>query len=84
MTEFARRTMLVGTAGLAASAMFKQVLAQGQAAKPKSPLSITIVDVAGNLALTQKAFEAYRKRQAGNGLPLRRSPRRPRRSCRAS
>src|SRR4051794_10880318 len=35
--------------------------AVAQTAKPKSPLAITIVDVAGNLALTQKAFEAYRK-----------------------
>ena len=32
-----------------------------QAPAPKSPLSITVVDVAGNLALTQKAFENYRK-----------------------
>ncbi len=32
-----------------------------QAAKPKSPLALTVVDVAGNLALTQKAFENYRK-----------------------
>jgi putative spermidine/putrescine transport system substrate-binding protein len=29
-------------------------------APPKSPVVIAIVDVAGNLALTQKAFEAYR------------------------
>jgi putative spermidine/putrescine transport system substrate-binding protein len=34
---------------------------RAQPAKPKSPLAITVVDVAGNLALTQKAFEAYRK-----------------------
>ena len=30
-------------------------------AMPKSPITITIVDVAGNLALTQKAIESYRK-----------------------
>ena len=29
--------------------------------KPKSPLAITVVDVAGNLALSQPAFEAYRR-----------------------
>lgn len=32
---------------------------------PKSPVSITIVDVAGNLALTQKAIESYRKAKPG-------------------
>ena len=32
-----------------------------QTAKPKSPLTISIVDVGGALALTQKGFEAYRK-----------------------
>jgi putative spermidine/putrescine transport system substrate-binding protein len=35
--------------------------AAAQSAKPKSPLALTVVDVAGNLALTQKAFENYRK-----------------------
>ena len=28
---------------------------------PKSPVALNLVDVAGNLALTQPAFEAYRK-----------------------
>ena len=28
---------------------------------PKSPVTLNLVDVAGNLALTQPAFEAYRK-----------------------
>ena len=28
---------------------------------PKSPVTITVVDVAGNLALTQRAIESYRK-----------------------
>ena len=31
------------------------------AAKPKSPLTLSIVDVGGALALTQSGFEAYRK-----------------------
>ena len=52
-----RRTALGAAAGLAMAPAF----ARAQAAKPKAPLSITIVDVAGNLALTQAAFEAYRK-----------------------
>jgi putative spermidine/putrescine transport system substrate-binding protein len=43
----------------AASAIARHAIAQP--AKPKAPLAITIVDVAGNLALTQKAFENYRK-----------------------
>lgn len=59
MTAFARRTMLGGTAALVGAAATRNVWAQP--AKPKSPLSVTIVDVAGNLALSQKAFEAYRR-----------------------
>ncbi len=57
MTEFARRTMLGGTAALVGASLVGGARAQA----PASPLSITIVDVAGNLALTQKAFEAYRR-----------------------
>jgi putative spermidine/putrescine transport system substrate-binding protein len=45
----------VGALGLAASA-------QAQApAMPSSPQTINIIDVAGNLALTQKAIEKYRQ-----------------------
>jgi putative spermidine/putrescine transport system substrate-binding protein len=45
----------LGVLGLAASA-------QGQApAMPSSPQTINIIDVAGNLALTQKAIEKYRQ-----------------------
>lgn len=55
----ARRTILGGAAALAAAPFAHQ--ARAQAAKPKSPLTVTVVDVAGNLALTQKAFEAYRR-----------------------
>ena len=46
---------VAGGAGLAASG------ARAQLAMPKSPVAISIVDVAGNLALTQKAFEGYRR-----------------------
>ena len=52
-----RRRELIGAA--AAMGMTRQALAQ--AAKPASPLTVTIVDVAGNLALTQKAFENYQR-----------------------
>lgn len=56
MVDLRRRDILAGTAALA---MTKPAWAQ--TAKPKAPLAITIVDVAGNLALTQKAFESYRQ-----------------------
>lgn len=67
MTVLARRTLLGATAGLGAAAglgLGGRAFAQG-AAKPKAPLAITVVDVAGNLALTQKAFEAYRTARPG-------------------
>src|SRR6059058_4451551 len=54
--NLSRRAVLGAAAGAALAGR-----AQAQAAKPKSPLAITVVDVAGNLALTQRAFEAYRK-----------------------
>ena len=50
------RRALLGGAGAAA------VLSTGALAQPVSPLVINIVDVAGNLALTQPAFEAYRRK----------------------
>jgi putative spermidine/putrescine transport system substrate-binding protein len=59
MTEIARRAVLGGTVALAGAAVTRGVRAQ--AAKPKSPLTLSIVDVGGALALTQTAFEAYRK-----------------------
>ncbi len=59
MTDWARRTVLGGTAALMGAALTRG--ARAQAAKPKSPLTISIVDVGGALALTQAAFEAYRR-----------------------
>ncbi len=59
--ETTRRTVLGGAALLAAGSIVRPAMAQGTAAKPKTPLAITVVDVAGNLALTQPAFEAYRR-----------------------
>jgi putative spermidine/putrescine transport system substrate-binding protein len=54
-----RRTMMGGAAALAAGSMARPAFAQ----KPKSPLAVTVVDVAGNLALTQPAFELYAKQK---------------------
>ncbi len=56
--ELSRRGFMQGAAGLAA---FGSTGAFAQLALPKEAVAINIVDVAGNLALTQKAFEAYRK-----------------------
>lgn len=46
---------------LGAAALGGAARAQGVAAPP-SPLTLSIVDVAGNLALTRPAFELYRRR----------------------
>ena len=54
-----RRMVLGGVAALAGNGLARR--SRAQAAKPASPLAITLVDVAGNLALTQRAFEAYRR-----------------------
>jgi len=53
-----RRHLIGATLGLAFCPW--GVRAQG-IALPNSPVTLNIVDVAGNLALTQKAIEAYRK-----------------------
>jgi putative spermidine/putrescine transport system substrate-binding protein len=58
-----RRTFVGGAAGAAGVA---GVAALGgtsfaQATLPTSPVALNIIDVAGNLALTQKAIENYRK-----------------------
>lgn len=59
-TRHTRRSVLGAAAVLAGIAASTRP-GQAQTAKPRSPLTVTIVDVAGNLALTQKAFEAYRR-----------------------
>jgi len=57
--SISRRTVLGATAGAAA---LHVTGAGAQApALPKAPVSINIVDVAGNLALTQPAFQNYAK-----------------------
>ena len=53
-----RRTFVSGAAGAASvAALGSRTYAQ----MPTSPVALNIIDVAGNLALTQKAFENYRK-----------------------
>ena len=52
-----RRQVLGGILGAAAAAG----AARAQVAPPASPLTLSVVDVAGNLALTRPAFELYRR-----------------------
>src|SRR5215212_9274105 len=61
MTSYmiSRREFVGGAAGAAGLAAFG-ARAQGQLAMPTSPVALNIIDVAGNLALTQKAIENYR------------------------
>ncbi len=53
-----RRIFVGGVAGVAGLAAFGRP-GFAQLAMPSSPVAINVVDVAGNLALTQKAIEAY-------------------------
>ena len=53
-----RRTVLGGFAGGMAGLA---VAGRARAQAPSSPVAINVVDVAGNLALTQPAFENYRR-----------------------
>ena len=55
-----RRSFLAVTGGLAGMAAGATPLFAALA-KPASPVTLNVVDVAGNLALTQKAIENYRK-----------------------
>lgn len=55
-----RRSFLGGVAGMAGLAAAPGAFAQGLKL-PTSPVALSVVDVAGNLALTQKAIENYRK-----------------------
>ncbi len=55
-----RRHVLGGLAA-ATSAGLLPGRASAALPMPKSPVTITVVDVAGNLALTQKAIESYRR-----------------------
>jgi putative spermidine/putrescine transport system substrate-binding protein len=56
MKNALRRDVLGGTAGLLLGTM-----GSAGAQEPRNPLTLNIIDAAGNLALTQKAFENYRR-----------------------
>ena len=56
--ETTRRALLGGAAAAA--------LSTGAQAQPATPLVVNVVDVAGNLALSQLAFEAYRRKYPKN------------------
>jgi putative spermidine/putrescine transport system substrate-binding protein len=60
MGKTTRRMLLGGVTGLAAVGLGR-VRAQGIPALPGAPVSLNVIDVAGNLQLTQPAFEDYRK-----------------------
>jgi putative spermidine/putrescine transport system substrate-binding protein len=60
MTNITRRTFVGGAAGAAGFAALGGP-SFAQLALPKEPVSLNVIDVAGNLALTQKAIENYRK-----------------------
>src|SRR5215216_1021519 len=53
-----RRAIIAAVLGAAASSGMGWVHAQ-DASMPKSPVVINVIDAAGNLALTQGAFDAY-------------------------
>lgn len=59
-TETTRRALLGGMTGLAAMSAFGG-RARAALALPSSPVTLNIIDVAGNLQLTRPAFEDYRK-----------------------
>ncbi|MBM6593265.1 ABC transporter substrate-binding protein [Microvirga pudoricolor] len=60
MTNITRRTFVGGAAGAAGFAALGGP-SFAQLALPKEPVALSVIDVAGNLALTQKAIENYRK-----------------------
>jgi putative spermidine/putrescine transport system substrate-binding protein len=58
-----RRTLLGGiAAGAATLGLTAGAHAQSAPPAPSSPLTLNIIDAAGNLALTQRAFDAYRRK----------------------
>jgi putative spermidine/putrescine transport system substrate-binding protein len=56
--DVSRRHFIAGAAGIAVLGVSS---ARAQIPLPKSPVTLNIVDVAGNLALTKKGFEDYQK-----------------------
>ena len=60
-TEQTRRAFLGTAAGAVTAGSFSQFAIAQKLNLPTQPVTLSIIDVAGNLALTQPAFEAYRK-----------------------
>jgi putative spermidine/putrescine transport system substrate-binding protein len=57
-----RRHVMLGMAGtLAATPLARAFAADPLPPLPKSPVAINVIDIAGNLALTQAALEKYRR-----------------------
>lgn len=57
-----RRNVMIGMAGtLAAAPLMRAFAADPLPPLPKSAVAINVIDIAGNLALTQQALEKYRK-----------------------
>ena len=56
-----RRSFLATTGGALGAATVGSSLIPTAVAAQGAPITLNIIDIAGNLALTQKAFEAYRK-----------------------
>lgn len=59
------RRRVIGSMGVAAAGAAWAQAAQAALPLPKHAVEITIVDVAGNLALTQQAIESYRRAKPG-------------------
>jgi putative spermidine/putrescine transport system substrate-binding protein len=56
-----RRAFVGGAAGLIAWHGAARAAGTAMPALPETPVSLSIIDVAGNLQLSQKAFDAYRR-----------------------
>jgi putative spermidine/putrescine transport system substrate-binding protein len=70
-----RRTVIGGMGAAAAGAALPG-MARAALPLPKHAVDLTIVDVAGNLALTQKAIESYRRAKPGvvSGFAFTKAP----------
>jgi putative spermidine/putrescine transport system substrate-binding protein len=65
-TNTGRRAVVLGLAGTLAAAKWSgAAAADALPPLPKSPVAINVIDIAGNLALTQAALENYRRDKPG-------------------
>jgi putative spermidine/putrescine transport system substrate-binding protein len=60
-TKQTRRAFLATAAGAVTAGSFAKFAIAQKLTLPTQAVTLSIIDVAGNLALTQPAFEAYRK-----------------------